>query len=787
MFTSSKSVIILSALSLTFVITACSGGGDSNDGDCPDSDQSICATSADINSLELNIETLDSAEEAAEQSSGSSGSSGSSSGEGSSEDEGSSEGDSDDEVVDASPNPVDGEVDAGIVEDILNPDNCSEAELGLISQFAQDESGEIGTRLILGSIQMEVPNQLNSGSLDYSDIQLLPASYSSINAIACDGSVLDEDALNSSGNFALRIPVNIDVTLRMVASSADIFYGQFYGDSGLEFTVVDNTNSGEVYIHDFIPDGYADATVEASTEVTTGIAYTIPLGWDGSVYNSNQRVSAPFAILRNAYLSYFGINAFAGNVTTGFGRRSEGVDYGTLNLAWSASNTTTSGDLTSGEIGSSFYDIEADTIYLLGEEGVNTDEFDADVISDFVLQFLVSKRARLDYVAGEFDLDGIYDPRAAFAEGFPKGFAAALNGTGFYRDSRGEQVTTPDSYSIDLEPNGVSSSPGWYNPDSVARITLDLLDSPALDDDGYSMLGFELIDAIIEAKYSSSFIQLASFSNALKRTIFDDTTGDTSDGDDSSVITGGAITSIDAILASESIASINSVDDVLDDADEEDAISTTDELNKYTWGGAPGLQNEQSANLSGAYGQELTNDAGIDAGLQSAILPIVEHMGVFGSFFVPENGFTGDKVTVIDVVNRQFDSSFCVTDEFGTGGALGNYKTFGFTVFNKAEFEVSKDRLDSQPDLYFQLNWVSGNEETVKPSIRILRNEDGELSEAFFTDGSIRKNIQIALPLTPGAYMLLITTAGNLGAEGQPSGDVCFTLTVDDHFYSELN
>jgi hypothetical protein len=703
-------------------------------------------------------------------------------------------GDTDDEVSSEDPEP-----EPTVVEGILNPDNCEPAQLGLLSEYSNSEPGEISRTAITGQVFLEAPAQLDNGQLDYSDIQMLPAYGASILAIACDGSFLDGDVVNGVGDYFIRVPVNIDVSLRLVASSFRIEVTEFLG-STWALDVVDNLNNDQTYVYDvtqslFNVDAakYENDVVAGTTVATGDVNITIPLGWNGASYDAASRLSAPFAILRTAFITMDSLLAIVtdGSQVNGLGKRGEGLDFGDLKLAWSSENTTVVGDVEEGLLGKSFYEDSNKFIYLLGEEGVNTDEFDVDVINSLVGLFVYDSVSRVDRVYGDVEFDAKHDARVAFYEGFKVGLAAALTDTGLFRDSKGVQATTPDSTSIDIESYTVTS-PGWYNPASVASIINDILDghSGKVDDDGLQVLSFELFDAVGEAANSGAFVTIFSFIDGLKRSIYDDVDGKEEDPfvDDSLPFTGTS--QLNSLLTAQSIEVVSALDDHLDSTEEVDDFKEVngdpDEFNIMTWGGPVGFFSEDTSLLSSAYGTKEVNDGGAANSLST--LPYIDHAGIMGSFittgFLPGSASTvqGPNQNLIGSVIREFSRDVCSTNEFGVGNYLGNYRHIAFTVFDKSRYEFTSERIDSKPDLTFNITWLSGLEDTVVPTARILRFSDtGALSEVRFVTGAIDKNINIYESLEPGQYILEFSTAGNAGVEGQAAGEVCYNIEINDH------
>jgi len=143
-------------------------------------------------------------------------------------------------------------------------------------------------------------------------------------------------------------------------------------------------------------------------------------GWSiaDSAYTST-RVAAPFAILDSIYVAMKSVLDVHSIVV-----------LPALRINWSVNNTTSSGSLAAGQIGTSHYN--GSDIYILGAENNDTDEYDEHVIIHEWGHYFEDKLSRSDSVGGSHTGSDILDIRVAFSEGFGNAFSGIASGDSFY-------------------------------------------------------------------------------------------------------------------------------------------------------------------------------------------------------------------------------------------------------------------------------------------------------------------------------------------------------------------
>jgi hypothetical protein len=138
--------------------------------------------------------------------------------------------------------------------------------------------------------------------------------------------------------------------------------------------VLNNTNGNALYVLDSAT--FSSGVTNQTKNLLAGS------GWGGTSYTGT-RSAAPFAIL-DTLLSAARFVADNGDAT---------LDLPELEAFWSPQNNSTAGDVTLGQIESTLYTTAvaggpAAGIYVLGDENVDTDEYDQHVLAHEFQHFL---------------------------------------------------------------------------------------------------------------------------------------------------------------------------------------------------------------------------------------------------------------------------------------------------------------------------------------------------------------------------------------------------------------
>lgn len=194
------------------------------------------------------------------------------------------------------------------------------------------------------------------------------------------------------------------------------------------------------------------------------------------------------------------------------------IDFPALELRWSVNNRTVIGDKAQGHIGTSAYDPDEDngTIYLLGEEDRDTDEYDPHVILHEWGHYFEHQMSRADSLGGLHSLNDRLDARVAFSEGWGNALSAILLNDETYRDSSG--VSQGFGFSFNLESRQINN-PGWFSEASIGSLLYDIFDSHADTNDNISAGLAPLYSAITSQNYKDSPVlaTIFSLSDALRQ------------------------------------------------------------------------------------------------------------------------------------------------------------------------------------------------------------------------------------------------------------------------------
>jgi len=232
-------------------------------------------------------------------------------------------------------------------------------------------------------------------------------------------------------------------------------------------------------------------------------------GWSGSGYTASQRAAAPFAILDTMYTA---ARAFM-DVRP--------VDFPQLKVNWSPKNVPQSGNKAVGQIGTSHYSFSENEIYVLGREGVDTDEFDAHVIVHEWGHFFEANLSRADSPGGPHSSGDILDPRIAFGEGYGNALASIILPEPIYVDSlwSGSSLVT-FGFDAESEPTPTTDDPsrGAFSEMSVFRLLYDLHDSGT--NEPFDRVSYDigiLYDVLVGPQKSTPAVTtIGSFINGLK-------------------------------------------------------------------------------------------------------------------------------------------------------------------------------------------------------------------------------------------------------------------------------
>ena len=347
------------------------------------------------------------------------------------------------------------------------------------------------------------PPNLNCNGLDFGSVQLRPIRQATVQVLDDTGmTVLDSDVTDDLGAYSVTVNASTDVIVRVRAEITS---------RGVQVrnNVVDPLDPSPPAL------GQRPMYVMDSASMDSGVLdqtldLTATTGWDGASY-TNPRVAAPFAVLDAIYNAILLVTATDPN-----------ANFVPLDAFWSPDNTATDGtpqDIDAGELGTSFYRGDIDSLFLLGKEGVDAEEFDDHVIVHEWGHYFEDNFSRSDSIGGVHTVGDLLDMRVAFGEGF----ATALSGMALdnptYCDTLWGGGGNLTGFEIDIEgePGGL---PGWFNESSVMKLIYDLWDT---NDDGAddSSIGFGPIYTVMTGAQAATpaFTSIFSFATNLKQSL----------------------------------------------------------------------------------------------------------------------------------------------------------------------------------------------------------------------------------------------------------------------------
>ncbi|WP_405230232.1 PKD domain-containing protein [Lentisalinibacter sediminis] len=357
------------------------------------------------------------------------------------------------------------------------------------------------TVTISGKVQFEfVPRGPIGTGLDFSGTEVRPIRGATVQAIAAsDGAVLAETVASGNGDYALTVPSLTDVFIRIRAELKRT------GSPAWDVEVRDNTSNIGVPLAQrplYVLEGSV-ADSGGADSVRNLLAET---GWTGSGY-TQPRAAAPFSVLDIIYQAM--------QLVTGV---NPAAQFAPLDAFWSVNNTpnVSTRNLDTGEIGTSFYRGDLDSLFLLGDASADTEEFDTHVVAHEWGHYYEDVLARADSTGGRHGLDDRLDARLAFGEGWGNAVAGMIMSDPQYFDTF-FRVTGQTSFGFSVETDGTFAS-GWYNETSVQLILWDLFDDAADGSDGLS-LGFAPLHEVLTGpqRVTPAFTTLFSFIHELKQ------------------------------------------------------------------------------------------------------------------------------------------------------------------------------------------------------------------------------------------------------------------------------
>jgi hypothetical protein len=368
-----------------------------------------------------------------------------------------------------------------------------------------------GTVTVSGVVSYEfVPANPVCAGLNFSAVETRPIRGATVQLLdSSSGTEIARTTASATGSYEFAgIPGNAMVRLRVRAELKDSDL------PGWDVEVRDNFIAGASDADNPPPPAFGSRALYSldgaafdtgRTDVTRNLTATT--GWDGASYSA-PRAAAPFAILDTAYAAMQFVRTTDPNAS-----------FAPLDMFWSVNNVPggDSFDITAGEIVTSGYIREIDSLVILGDASSDTDEFDAHVVAHEWAHYLEDVLSRSNSEGGPHFLGESLDASLAFSEGFAEALGSMILGDPINCDTLVPGINVGGGFSVE----GNSLGPrGWFNELSVATLIWDLWDS---NDDGVDTgsIGFGPIYEAMVGPHAmgDAFATLFSFAAELRASV----------------------------------------------------------------------------------------------------------------------------------------------------------------------------------------------------------------------------------------------------------------------------
>ena len=362
---------------------------------------------------------------------------------------------------------------------------------------------------ISGTAQYEfVPPNNNCQGLAFPSTQPRPIRGATLQAFdASNNTLIASTVTDDNGNYAVIVPSQINVYLRV---RAELKRG---GIPAWDVEVRDNYDPRAAAMRTPLaqrPLYVLDTPTMPSGVVDSVLPILATTGWDGTQY-SGVRAAAPFAILDTIYNGIQLVLSADANAV-----------FPPLDAFWSINNTPANGsqnsndDIANGNLTGSFYIGGSSSLFLLGDDAVDTEEFDVNVVAHEWGHYFEDNFSRSDSEGGPHSLGQRIDLRLAFGEGWGTAVGAMASGTPMYCDTGLPDVppgqTSGFGFSVESSSPGFGTQ-GWFNEISIARLLYDLFDTGVDGADNDSM-GFTPIFNVMNNQQANTVALTSIFSFA---------------------------------------------------------------------------------------------------------------------------------------------------------------------------------------------------------------------------------------------------------------------------------
>jgi len=359
-----------------------------------------------------------------------------------------------------------------------------------------------------GTVNYEsVPAYTDCNGLNFAGTVSRPIRGATVQLLDAASAQLGSTVADASGRYSFAgIPANTTVTLRVRAELKQP------GVPGWDVEVRDNYVPGGSDNFQYPPAGLFTRPlyVADSNSFSTGRAaslvrnMTVESGWGGTAYTTD-RAAAPFAILDVIYSAMQFVRA-----------TDPDAHFPELDVFWSVNNVVaaTSVDFTAGQLSTTSYYSDIDSLFVLGDDSDDTDEFDDHVIAHEWGHYFEDNLSRLDSVGGAHFLGESLIASLAFSEGWATALSAMILDDPVYCDTGVPGTSEGGGVNTETSSSGVA---GWFNELSIITLIYDLWDT-AVDGTDDGSIGFRPIYDVMVGpqQFGESWTSLFSFATELR-------------------------------------------------------------------------------------------------------------------------------------------------------------------------------------------------------------------------------------------------------------------------------
>ena len=271
------------------------------------------------------------------------------------------------------------------------------------------------------------------------------------------GNPVAQTATDELGNYSLSVPGGNTVNVRVVAQMAaggyvpDGLGVEHCNGASWDIRVVDNTNNQAQYM---IVGGntYGDSA--------TGLNFHAGLGFSNGY---TDRTAAPFSLL-NTVLTEMEL----------FCSAAPAMHFPLLFINWSPDNIPANGSIWAGQIGTSFFTTISgiSSLFILGDENVDTDEYDDHVVAHETGHYMEHSLFRADSIGGSHSMGDTLDPTVAFSEGWGNSVSGMVWNDSIYVDTSG--LFQSNGFTLDVSQTPAGDDQGVYSETSVQNLLYSL-------------------------------------------------------------------------------------------------------------------------------------------------------------------------------------------------------------------------------------------------------------------------------------------------------------------------